>query len=176
MTTVVLFGITGGYVADEIKRVLSHYGIIAVNGTSICQMGNKPRFLLAECSARAKIETDSGIIVMIGEIAESCKLSVPKGYRGIAYQSDTAALRVLMKNGIETVVCGMGEENSLMLSSIGENTASVCLQRKIVTLGGNTVEPCEFPVRLKNKITDYALLAAFGILLLSDTEPRDIEY
>ena len=30
MTTVILYGLTGGYVAEDIKRVLANYGLIAV--------------------------------------------------------------------------------------------------------------------------------------------------
>ncbi len=176
MTTVVLFGITGGYIADEIKRVLEHYGIIAISGSNIYEVEPEPKFLLVECSTRAKIDAGSGIIVMIGEIADSCRLAIPNEYKGVVYSSDKGALKILMNNNIQTIVCGMSEESTLILSSIGENTASVCLQRRIITLGGNTVEPAEYPVKLKNKITDYALLAAFAILLLSDIEPRDIEY
>ena len=177
MTTVIVFGITGGFVSDEIKRVLSHYGLIEVCGSYIKKEHEKPEFLIIECASRAKVDVDNGIIVMIGEAGKSCVLDIPKSFIGIAYSKDLGSLELLKNSNITSLTCGMAADNTIMLSSIGENTASVCLQRSIKTLNGNIIEPQEYPVHLKEKITDYALMAAFGILLLSGIKPDpSIEY
>lgn len=176
MNNVVLFGITGGYVADEIKRILSYYGIVAVCGTSVDVTSGKPNFLVLEFSTRINLKGGKGVVVLIGQISENSILETPDNYIGIVYSSDGAALNLLQKNNITTITCGMSSLDTLILSSIGERTASVCVQRKIITLSGRIIEPSEYPLHLKNKITDYALLAAFGILLLCDIEPLDIEY
>ena len=176
MNTVVLFGITGGYISEEIKRVLSHYGIFSICGTSIESNVKEPTFLVAEYSARVDISKGTGIVVLIGEIGNNCVLNIPSSYKGIAYSGDINALQLLKKNNITTLICGMCESDTLILSSISENRASICLQRKIITVNGEIIEPREYPIKLKNKITDYALLAAFGILLLSGIEPLDFCY
>ena len=176
MITVVLYGITGGRVADEIKRILSHYGIISVRGTNIEEIKENAEFLLIECNTSANINSEKGIIVMTGEISESFQLKLPRTYKGIVFSSDRIALKKLMENKITTVSCGMSNKDTMVLSSVTDDTASVCLQRKIITINGNEVEPCEFPVKLKTPITDYALLAAFAILLLSDIKPHGGEY
>ena len=176
MTTVILYGLTGGYVAEDIKRVLANYGLIAVCGNHISEEKEEPKFLIIEYTTNANIETNSGIIVMTGDISKSFHLKIPEGYKGIVYSSEIGALELLRDNNVTTITCGMSNTDTLMLSSISENTASVCLQRKIITLSGREVEPREFPIKLIDRITDYALLAAFGILLLTDTELRDIEY
>ena len=177
MTTVIVFGITGIFVADEIKRVLSHYGLIEVRGSYIKKEQGEPEFLIIECASRAKIDVDGGIIVMIGEAGKSSVLEIPKTFVGIAYSKDLGSLQLLKNNNITTLTCGMSGDNTIILSSVGESTASVCLQRSIKTLDGNIIEPQEYPVHLVEKITDYALMAAFGILLLSGIEPDPtIEY
>lgn len=176
MITVVLYGITGGRVADEIKRILSHYGIISVRGTNIEEVKKEPEFLIIECTTSANINAQKGIIVMTGETSESFQLKLPQTYKGIVFSNDTLALKKLSDNKITTVTCGMSNKDTMVLSSVTDNTASVCLQRKIITLSGNEVEPCEFPVKLKTPITDYALLASFAILLLSDIKPHGGEY
>ena len=177
MTTVIVFGITGSFVADEIKRVLSHYGLIEVRGSYIKKENGNPQFLIIECASRAKIDLDTGIIVMIGEAGKSCVLDIPKSFMGIAYSKDLGSLELLKNNDITTLTCGMSSDNTIILSSVGENTASVCLQRSIKTLDGKIIEPQEYPVHLVEKITDYALMAAFGILLLSGIEPNEkVEY
>jgi len=176
MTTVILYGLTGGFVAEDIKRILSHYGLIYVCGSRIQEENSKPKYLIIEYTTTANIDTSDGIIVMTGEISSSSHLIIPQGYKGIVYSSDIGALELLKRNQVTTITCGMSSTDTLMLSSIGEDTASVCLQRKIITLSGKEIEPREYPVKLKERITDYALLAAFGILLLTDTEPQDIAY
>lgn len=176
MNNIVLFGITGGYVADEIKRILSYYGVAAVCGTSVDVRASNPKFLSLEYSTRVNLKGGKGAVVLIGEISENSILEIPDNYKGIVYSGDNGALNLLQKNNITTITCGMSNKDTLILSSIGERTASVCVQRKIITLNGKIIEVGEYPVRLKNKITDYALLAAFGILLLCDIEPLDIEY
>ena len=71
MTTVILYGLTGGYVAEDIKRVLANYGLIAVCGNHISEEKEEPKFLIIEYTTNANIETNSGIIVMTGEISKS---------------------------------------------------------------------------------------------------------
>lgn len=176
MTTIILYGLTGGFVAEDIKRVLSNYGMISVCGSNIKENKGESDFLIIEYTTKANINTSSGIIVMTGEISSASQLKLPQDFKGIVYSGDVGALELLMDNGIETITCGMANTDTLMLSSVGDDTASVCLQRKIETLSGKEIEPREYPIKLKERITDYALLAAFGILLLTDTEPRDIEY
>lgn len=176
MNNIILFGITGGYVADEIKRILGYYGIVSVCGSSVDVMSSNPNFLTFEYSKTASIKGGKGVVVLIGEISSNSVLEIPENYKGIVYSKDEQALKLLQKNNITTITCGMSNRDTLILSSIGERTASVCVQRKIITLSGRVIEAGEYLVHLKNKITDYAILAAFGILLLCDIEPLDIEY
>ena len=176
MNNVVLFGITGGYVADEIKRILSYYGIISVCGISIDVISSNPNFLLLEYSNKVVLKGGKGVAVLIGEISENSILEIPDNYIGVVYSGDSTALRLLQKNNITAITCGMSNLDTLILSSVGDNTASVCVQRQIITLSGKVIEAGDYPIRLKDKITDYALLAAIGILLLCDIEPLNIEY
>ena len=133
-------------------------------------------FLVAEYSTRVNIAKGSGVVVLLGEIGDNCIFDIPNNFKGVVYSGDKKGLQLLQKHGITTLTCGMCESDTLILSSISESTASVCLQRKIITVKGDIIEPREYPIRLKNKITDYALLAAVGILLLYGIEPNDILY
>ncbi len=176
MNTVVLFGITGGYIAEEIKRILAHYGMVAICGTRIENSFDSPYFLVVEYSTRVNIARGNGVVVLIGEIGDNCIFDIPNSYKGVVFSGDKKGLQLLQKRGITTLSCGMSQSDTLILSSISENTASICLQRKIITITGDVIEPREFPIKLKNKISDYALLAAIGILLLYGIEPKDIWY
>lgn len=175
MVMVVLYGITGGFVADEIKEVLSKYGVLSLCGQRVQSFGKGNKFLVLEFATRADIRTDCGIIVTVGEIAESCFLKLPESFFGVVYSADKNALKLLKARKIKTVTCGMSTSDTVMLSSITKSTASVCLQRKITTVFGQTVDPQEFKVILHKKITDYALMASFAVMLLSGITPKIIE-
>lgn len=56
-----------------------------------------------------------------------------------------------MKNAIS---CGMSSKDSVTYSSIGEERALICIQRKIIFLD-KVYEPCEFPVFLHKNISEY---------------------
>lgn len=176
MVTVVLYGITGIFAAAEIKEFLLPYGFISVSGNSVEQTGENCEFLITEFSTRASIKLKKGIIVMLGEITESCYLKIPDNFIGIVRSSDINALKLLKKCKIKTICCGMSVSDTVILSSITENTANVCLQRKITTLLGTTVEPQEFRVKLKRKISDYALTAGITLLLLAGIVPDEFEF
>lgn len=176
MVTVIFYGLTGGFISEEINKIISDFGLISVCGSKITENGPSPLFLSIECNNRANIEAENGIIVTIGKITEDCKLKIKGNFKGVVFSSDKNALRLLKNNNIISITCGMSENDTLILSSITNDSAFICLQRKITTLSGNIIEPAEYKVILKNKITDYALLAASAILLLCDIEPDNLEY
>ncbi len=176
MVTVVFYGLTGGYVTDEINKVLSPYGVLSVCGSKITSTGATPKFISVECNNRATLNIHEGIIVTIGKFTSDCYLNIIGNFKGVVFSTDKSALKMLKEKKITSITCGMAAEDTLILSSITDSAAIICLQRKITTLSGNIIEPAEYKVTLKNKITDYALLAAAAILLLCGIEPNGLEY
>ena len=171
MTSVILFGIAGGFINDEIAEILAPYGITEVRNSYLNSNSDNPSFLLLECSARIKAHADSGIIVMLGEAAGNSYIDIPDGFKGIVNSNDTTALEILSKSDIKTVSCGMFGNETVILTSFTDTSACISLQRRVTTLNGKTVEPFEYPIKLQKSYSEYAIMAAFSILLLSDNLP-----
>lgn len=68
--------------------------------------------------------------------------------------------------GLEWLGCACGEESTLALSSLREESAVVELRRTLPLPGGGALEPGEFPVRLRVPTEGYPLLCCCGVELL----------
>ena len=68
--------------------------------------------------------------------------------------------------------CGMGEENEITASSVGEKTCIASLGREVKTLSGKIIERCEMRVEKVKGLSPEALLAVIGCALMLDA-PSD---
>lgn len=168
MTTVVLYGNAQDNVYDDINNLLSNYGITVFDGEKLSQNNNGNDFLFIKCSEPIVLDLPKGIIVFLNKIDRIFNLKIPKGFTAITWSENSAALKLLKNIGINTITCGMASVDTLTLSSVLENSALVSLQREIQTLWGRTIEPAEFPIKFSKSCSDYGILAACGILLLSE--------
>ncbi len=80
--------------------------------------------------------------------AEACFLPIHRIHDTIG--------RFKMKSAIS---CGMSSKDSITYSSINDEKALICIQRRII-FNGKAYEPCEFPVMLNKNISDYQNLIA----------------
>lgn len=174
MTTIVLFGKGNKKITQEIYRMLSIYGVTMIGKSDVIANSKNPRFQLIEYDSKAKVKLEDGIVVFIGNILKNSKLQIEGNFKGIVFSSDKSALQLMKKANITAITCGMAEEDTLILSSIKEDSVFVCLNRKITTLNGNIIEPQEHKINIHSPVTDYALLATAAILLSSDLDPNDI--
>jgi hypothetical protein len=68
--------------------------------------------------------------------------------------------------GMVWLGCACGEESTLALSSLREESAVVELRRALPLPGGDALEPGEFPLRLPAPLEGYPLLCYCGLALL----------
>jgi hypothetical protein len=69
---------------------------------------------------------------------------------------------------------GLSSKDSLTLSSMGEKTIQLALQREIVTLTGQRLDPQEFPLDRKDHTALCQILACVGVQLLLGIEPGEV--
>ena len=81
-------------------------------------------------------------------------------------------MRMLRDTGCTVVTCGTADDDTLSVSSVGEHKAAVSLQRRLVTLSGRKIEPCEIPIKSKNISSLRIFEAATALLLLADVPPE----
>ncbi|MBR5792302.1 MAG: hypothetical protein IKY34_04250 [Ruminiclostridium sp.] len=69
---------------------------------------------------------------------------------------------------------GLSPKDTLTLSSMGENTIHLALQREIVTLTGQRLDPQEFPLARQDHTALCQVLACVGVQLLLGVEPGEV--
>lgn len=112
--------------------------------------------------------TDFDIITEYSE-----NIDFPTDSVGVCEDSNSEALKLLMKNGIPVISCGMNGKNTVTLSSVGDSAALVSLQRTVTDIYGRDREPAEFRIRLTHSRSPFAVAAAFAVLLLLGITPDE---
>ena len=95
--------------------------------------------------------------------------TVPIGVIGVVSSDNREGLETLMRSGVRTVTCGMSYRDTVTLSGTFSRL-TVCLQRRLPTVGGRVREPAEFPVEYRDIDTDCLLLAS-AVRLLCGKDP-----
>ena len=91
-----------------------------------------------------KRQTDFDIVTEYSE-----NIDFPPGSIGVCEDSNSEALKLLMKNCVPVISCGMNGKNTVTLSSVGGSSALVSLQRTVTDIYGSDREPAEFRLRLR---------------------------
>ena len=91
-----------------------------------------------------KRQTDFDIVT---EYSENIDFS--PGSIGVCEDSNSEALKLLMKHCVPVISCGMNGKNTVTLSSINSETLLAALQRTVTDCTGNEVDPGEFKIKLK---------------------------
>lgn len=170
MVTVILMGKADAGDSEELHGILSPYGTMFIKDNEILGSPDS-KLLLMQCDRPVKTELQSGILVAFGKIPSEKNLKIPSGFLGLASSKDPESLAIFKKAKIPTLTFGMSNEDSLVLSGVRDHSASVCLQRGLVTLKGRKIEPREYPAKLETSVSLKNLLIAYGILLLADIDP-----
>ena len=152
---------TGFSSADKaaILRGLLGYGISVFNGAepydvALCAPPTPPVFAPPVFAPPADLST-----------APTAKLAV-------TLSCDAKVMGMLRDTGCTVITCGTADDDTLSVSSVGEHKAAVSLQRRLITLSGRKIEPCEIPIKSKNTSNLRVFEAVTALLLLSDVPPE----
>ena len=154
---------SGFSAADKaaILRGLSGYGILGFNGAepydvAVCAPPTPP--VSAAPSANFT--------------ATRPHLAAPAAKLAVTLSCDAKVMCMLRDTGCTVVTCGTADDDTLSVSSVGEHKAAVSLQRRLITLSGRKIEPCEIPIKSKNISNLRIFEAVTALLLLSDVPPE----
>lgn len=95
----------------------------------------------------------------------------PIGIIGIAEDNNKAALSNFKKSGNAVITCGINNKNTITISSLNHENALVTLQRSIIDLNGNIVDPAEYKITLSKQYTPFSIMACAITLILKGIEP-----
>ena len=154
---------SGFSAADKaaILRGLSGYGILGFNGAepydvAVCAPPTPP--VSAAPSANFT--------------ATRPHLAAPAAKLAVTLSCDAKVMCMLRDTGCTVITCGTADDDTLSVSSVGEHKAAVSLQRRLITLSGRKIEPCEIPIKSKNTSNLRVFEAVTALLLLSDVPPE----
>lgn len=164
MQTIILYGDAGDIrLTFPLCRTLERYGgVLHLRGGSIGEYSDAaPEFLLYETDTLENIQLNHGLLLMKEHAAAQPGLPVVSGV-------DAAILADAGDPGLNLplIRCGTSDENTILLSSLEEQSAVVTLGQ-VLHIGGRTHEPHDMHVRLTHPITPYPLLACCAVLMLS---------
>ena len=98
--------------------------------------------------------------------------TAPAAKLAVTLSCDAKVMGMLRDTGCTVVTCGTADDDTLSVSSVGEHKAAVSLQRRLITLSGRKIEPCEIPIKSKNISNLRVFEAVTALLLLSDVPPE----
>ena len=99
-------------------------------------------------------------------------LAAPAAKLAVTLSCDAKVMCMLRDTGCTVITCGTADDDTLSVSSVGEHKAAVSLQRRLITLSGRKIEPCEIPIKSKNTSNLRVFEAVTALLLLSDVPPE----
>lgn len=134
------------------------------DGLLTAQVG-QPELLLWQCSGDITVHAPRHILIFAQPARAAARIEVDDGCVVVAAMEDEAAAGYAARRGLRLLDCGLSSKASLTFSSIGVESGVVALQRSVIDLDGNSVEPLELPLGLHPK-PYYPMLAAVGVLLL----------
>lgn len=119
--------------------------------------------IIYRCGTIEQFDNSAIIILLGGEKSAQC---CPAGLPVAVSSSNRSALRILGRRSQHAIICGMYARDTLTLSSYDRDCALVALQRTLLSLSGEEIEPREIKVHLCQSIpsTDIPLITAALLL------------
>jgi len=158
----------------QVTRVLtSVMSGILVSGNSARSFlkADKPPRLLMELEQPENLTLDRAVLIFDSGVPAG-DLALKGRFVAVTASDNHDAIKLLKKKKIPTLICGMSSKDTVSLSSRGEGSACVCLQRGIESLSGEAFEPGEIAVKYKGELSEYAIMAAAVTLVLCGALPE----
>lgn len=144
----------------------------SIKNALIRAVNNYGNFSIHEDDNLSTIKENYDILIFKNSFKyQKCKLNKQSLY--ITDSQNKNAISVLKENSLAAVTCGMNFKDTVSISSLNSEQATVSLQRNIVTCDGNIIEPRDVKITLKKKTSIYPLLTSTIVLLVSSSEPKN---
>jgi hypothetical protein len=175
MTVMLCGGDEDDVVSNAVVRALTEYGGVQYftgKELAVRPEGKAPRFLLYNYASLPRHAGISGILVFKNSFEEHwehnphARLSA-SGLVPVLDAQNHKAAAVLKGTGKIAITCGMAARDTLSIASLEDNGAVVSLQRQLLTVTGELLEPHDFKIYLKQRLAVYPLLASCAVLLLA---------
>jgi hypothetical protein len=152
----------------------AHYGAIHINDDSVSIIPPKvvtPDFIVIDSKVIKNVHTQGGIALFRKHVParqnRAYALEIPPAFFAVIDSDSSEAADMLRGDGIQTITCGLSQKDTVTFSSLENDRAVVSLQRGLKALDGSHIEPVEVPITFSPAHSEYPMLAAVAVLLLS---------
>lgn len=166
---VILFSGRKSTVENEIIEILSRYGANYISDKMV--LAGEGRLTIISEYKKTDIKLKNGIAVFIDDTDRFNLQIFPEGIIGICEDENLKALELFSESRIPVISCGMNPKNTVTLSSFGNASLLVSLQRTITDSAGKEVDPAEFKIKLTRDYKPFSVMASAAVLLLNGIVP-----
>lgn len=166
---VILFSERNSKTEKEIAEILENYGVNRISDKLVHE--NHGGITQITVYKRIEVLVDKGIAVFTDECDRFNDQKLPIGTIGICEENNKNALKIFKSNNISAITYGSNNKNTVSLSSIGESSVHVTIQRTLTDIYGNLIEPGEYKLSLSKRYSPFSVMATLCILLISGIKP-----
>lgn len=132
-----------------------------------------PDFIVIDNPSIVNVHTPGGIVLFRKHAPIKQHIDIPSAYFAVVDSENRNAAGMLCNDGIQTVTCGLSQKDTITFSSLDSDRAVVSLQRGLKALDGTNIGPVDVPITFEPSHSEYPLLAAVAVLLLSCVKMPD---
>lgn len=154
---------------EEIIEILKKYGGNYISNKTVYSQNGS--FTIISINKPVKIETDTGIAVILDKCDKFNNQDIPCGFIGVCENNNKNALQIIKKNNLPVICCGMNPKSTITFSSMEDNIILASLQRTIMNIKFKKTEPTDFKIKLDKNYNPFSVMASLAILLLNDISP-----
>lgn len=154
----------------DIKYMYISSSCIEINPS----FGDEKSFLIVESSLKQEIKDFEADILVIknDEFSRSTDISstVKKNECYLFFEPQNCELKDFIKElNLKPITCGINEKNTITLASLDVDRITVSIQREIVGIKNNKIEPQDYSVSISQNEKDaFPLIIAAGIIALNE--------
>lgn len=156
---------------EQICGLLSAYaGVVHITEKRAVQYEKGDGFFVIETERAPILDMDKCVIVFKPSTAlRSLPKAYPSGFTAVVGSQNRTAKMLLENRDCRIIVVGTSVRDTLSISSINSDGASISLQRGITTLFGETASECEIKLANNDNASEYALLCTAALLILGSS-------
>lgn len=124
-------------------------------------------YCLLQYDKLPNLDDKSGVLILL----DDCKFdndSNITSFITIVNSSNKVALNYLSKQQLEAISCSTSSKDTVSISSLDENKATLTLLRNVKSISGKVIEPNDYIVPINAKKNLYEQMAAYTCLILLD--------
>ncbi len=156
---------------EEIVEILKNYGADHFCDKSITVGGSK--LTCISIYKHTELNLKNAVAIFTDKTSRFSLQKFPIGVIGVCEDSNKTALENFKKSNNAVITCGINNKNTITISSLTTDSALITLQRSVIDINGNRLEPCEFKIRLSKPYAAFSIMAATAALILNGISPTE---